>query len=59
VPADAAQTLFDGPPQSRCMEYDYALVDRQRFRHVLPYDAATLRVQTIAGDEMIPSPAAI
>jgi carbamoyltransferase len=38
---------FVGPSRSRSMEYEYRLVDPERFRHVLPLGTTTLRVQTI------------
>jgi carbamoyltransferase len=38
---------FDGPAQSRWMEYDYRFIDCDRFRHVIPDGASTVRVQTI------------
>ena len=43
---DASQ-YFDGPRRSSWMEYEYGLKDRDRFRHVLPAGASTLRVQTV------------
>jgi carbamoyltransferase len=47
VPEDDVAKLFVGPPRSRFMEYDYEVVERERFRLVLPNGATTLRVQTI------------
>jgi carbamoyltransferase len=38
---------FVGPPVSRFMEYEYEVRDRERLRHVLPWGATTLRVQTV------------
>jgi carbamoyltransferase len=42
-----AQLEFQGPRRSAWMEYDFKVVDRNRFRHILPEDAQSLRVQTI------------
>jgi carbamoyltransferase len=42
-----AQLEFQGPRRSAWMEYDFKVVDRNRFRHILPEDARSLRVQTI------------
>ncbi len=42
-----AASYFEGPSRSSWMEYDYAIRDRDLFRHVLPEGASTLRVQTI------------
>jgi carbamoyltransferase len=41
---------FDGPPQSRWMEYEYRLRDPELFRGVLPDGASTLRVHTVDGE---------
>jgi len=41
-------TLFDGPPASRAMEYEYGLRDPERFRAVLPAGAARVRVHTVS-----------
>ena len=50
---DAAR-FFAGPPTSRFMEYDYAPLDPDALRFVMPEGATTLRVQTVParpGDE--------
>jgi carbamoyltransferase len=53
VPETDAPRLFVGPPASRFMEYEYEVLDRERFRHVLPNGTTTLRVQTVPeSDEM-------
>jgi carbamoyltransferase len=41
---------FEGPGSSPFMECDYAPRDRERFRHILPGPAATVRVQTVGAD---------
>lgn len=52
VPEAEAPGLFAGPPVSKFMEYEYEILDRQRFQYVLPDGAMTLRVQTVtASDE--------
>jgi carbamoyltransferase len=38
---------FLGPGRSAWMEYEYRMTDPERFRHVLPPGASTLRVQTV------------
>jgi carbamoyltransferase len=45
---DDAAAEFCGPRRSTWMEYDFAVLDRERLRHVLPEGTRTLRVQTIA-----------
>ena len=47
VTEEAASALFDGPPASRYMEYDYHPTDPARFREIMPEGAQTIRVQTI------------
>ena len=42
-----APPVFDGPPVSRFMEYEYQVRDRERLRHVLPCGVRALRVQTV------------
>ena len=47
VPVERTSEFFSGPPMSRYMEYEYAPLDPDRFRSLLPEGAKTLRVQTI------------
>ena len=47
-----ADRYFEGPRRSSWMEYEYRMKDPERFRHVLPPGASTLRVQTI--DRTVP-----
>jgi carbamoyltransferase len=47
VREEETQRYFIGPSRSRWMEYEYQLVDTEKFRHVLPHGTSTLRVQTI------------
>jgi len=47
VSEEDAGRYFDGPGRSSWMEYDYRMKDSDRFRHVLPSGATTLRVQTV------------
>jgi carbamoyltransferase len=44
--ADSVNDLFCGPPVSRFMEYEYRPRD-DRFRHVIPTGASSIRVQTV------------
>ena len=44
---DVVQELFCGPTSSPWMEYEYQPRD-DRFRHVIPTGASTIRVQTVA-----------
>jgi carbamoyltransferase len=46
----AVRKLFEGPSRSPFMECDYAPVDRQRFREILPGSKANVRVQTVAAE---------
>jgi carbamoyltransferase len=51
VPDEAMPALFEGPATAPFMECEFRPRD-DRFRHVMPEGAATLRVQTVArGDE--------
>jgi carbamoyltransferase len=45
--ADSAGDMFCGPKVSRFMEYEYRPRD-DRFRHVMPTGATSIRVQTVA-----------
>jgi carbamoyltransferase len=47
VPVERIAEFFSGPPVSRYMEYEYAPLDPDGFRSLLPEGAKTLRVQTI------------
>jgi carbamoyltransferase len=47
VPEEQAANLFDGPPQSRFMEFEYQPRNRGLFRTVMLDDTTTLRVQTV------------
>jgi len=47
VCAEDASKFFCGPAMSRLMEYEYEVLDRDRFRHLLPANATRLRVQTV------------
>ena len=49
VCADAAPQLFCGPPASAFMEYEYRPRD-DRFRHMMPAGATSIRVQTVRSD---------
>jgi carbamoyltransferase len=51
VPGSMLPQLFVGPPSSRFMEYEYEIVDRDRFRYVLPDGVTRLRVQTVVGED--------
>jgi carbamoyltransferase len=51
VPHADRAAFFAGPPASRYMEYEYRLVDPERFRHALPAGVSALRVQTISADD--------
>jgi carbamoyltransferase len=46
---DAVHDLFCGPTSSPSMEYEYRPRD-DRFRHVIPTGASTIRVQTVPRD---------
>lgn len=47
---DECARSFDGPPASEMMEYDYQVLDRETFRHVLPPDGRTLRLHTVGSE---------
>ncbi|HET9831552.1 MAG TPA: carbamoyltransferase C-terminal domain-containing protein [Vicinamibacterales bacterium] len=47
VCAEDASRFFCGPPASPLMEYEYDVLDRVLFRHLLPENATKLRVQTV------------
>jgi len=47
VCAEDASRFFCGPPASPLMEYEYEVLDRVLFRHLLPDNATRLRVQTV------------
>ena len=48
VPAERVSEFFDGPVQSRFMEYEHHARNREQFRHILPERAQALRVQTVS-----------
>jgi carbamoyltransferase len=47
VCAEDVSKFFCGPAASPLMEYEYEVLDRDRFRHLLPENATRLRVQTV------------
>lgn len=47
VCAEDVSRFFVGPSTSRCMEYEYEVVDRDLLRHLLPLNTTRLRVQTV------------
>jgi carbamoyltransferase len=47
VCAEDASRFFCGPSASPLMEYEYEVLDRVLFRHLLPENATRLRVQTV------------
>jgi carbamoyltransferase len=47
VCADDRAKFFCGPARSPLMEYEYEVLDRALFRHLLPEHATRLRVQTV------------
>ncbi len=51
VPLSQVQTLFDGPPASPFMQFDYRPRDPERFRSILPPGVETLRVHTVDATE--------
>jgi len=51
VPEADASVWFLGPPRARFMEFEYEVIDRERFRNLLPDGATTVRVQTIPEDD--------
>ena len=48
--AEEAPLHFAGPAETPFMECDYRPLDAARFRHVMPSEAAHVRVQTVAAD---------
>ena len=46
--ADAARALFSGPDEAPFMECDYRPLDVERFRSVMPSDAAHVRLHVVA-----------
>ena len=46
--ADSFNEHFCGPAESKFMEYEYRVRQPERFRHVLPERAHSLRVQTVS-----------
>jgi carbamoyltransferase len=48
--ADEAPSHFSGPAEAPFMECDYRPLDAARFRHVMPSEAAHVRVQTVSRD---------
>lgn len=51
VPLTHVQTLFEGPPASPFMQFDYRPRDPVRFRTILPPGVETLRVHTVDESE--------
>jgi carbamoyltransferase len=51
VPLSALDALFDGPPASPFMQFDYRPRDPERFRTILPPGVETLRVHTVDASE--------
>jgi carbamoyltransferase len=47
VCAEDVSRFFCGPPASPLMEFEYEVLDRVLFRHLLPENATRLRVQTV------------
>ena len=47
VCADDVSKFFCGPATSPMMQYEYEVLDRDRFRQLLPDNASRLRVQTV------------
>jgi carbamoyltransferase len=47
VCAEDVSRFFCGPAASPLMEYEYEVLDRVLFRHLLPENASRLRVQTV------------
>jgi carbamoyltransferase len=47
VPLAKVHDLFDGPPASPFMQFEYRPRDRERFRTILPPGVQTLRVHTV------------
>lgn len=47
---ERAGDMFEGPATSPFMECDYAPMDRERLRHILPRPTANVRVQTVGND---------
>jgi carbamoyltransferase len=53
VCTDDVDDLFCGPESSPWMEYEYTPRDPERFRHVMPPGAASIRVQTVGADSRL------
>ena len=51
VPLSALHELFEGPPASPFMQFDYRPRDPERFRAILPPGVETLRVHTVDESE--------
>jgi carbamoyltransferase len=51
VPLAALEELFEGPPASPFMQFDYRPRDPERFRTILPPGVETLRVHTVDESE--------
>ena len=51
VPLSNVAELFDGPPASPFMQFEYHPRDPERFRTILPPGVQTLRVHTVDGRE--------
>lgn len=51
VPLSALHELFEGPPASPFMQFDYRPRDPDRFRTILPPGVETLRVHTVDESE--------
>jgi carbamoyltransferase len=47
VPLARVQEIFDGPPSSPFMQFEYRPRDREKFRALLPEGVQTLRVHTV------------
>ena len=47
--ADEAPSHFSGPAEAPFMECDYRPLDAARFRHVMPSEAAHVRVRRVSG----------
>lgn len=51
IPETAVPAFLEGPPRSAFMEFDYRILDGERLRHVLPTGVASLRIQTVSGQD--------
>ena len=51
MPKSQAHELFDGPPASPFMQFEYRPRDPERFRTILPPGVETLRVHTVDDSE--------